>query len=279
MLEVVPARWQAAFDQLVANVQGHGIFAAPYITMLPIRRMVQLLPHRGVQLDVLTDLSSVEKGFTDPRALLYLLDKCPHTRIWYLPHLHAKVYIADEREAIVTSANLTEYGLNRNYEYGVRITDPGIVRRIRADLLEYKGLGNIVPREELERLIPVADRLDEIRQRMEQEVQQVLRRELQHQLEIVRTQLMEIRADRKTTNGIFADTILYLLRQHGPLTTAQLHPLIQQIHPDLCDDTIDRVIKGVHFGKLWKHYVRNAQQTLKRQGRIRFDGQRWQLIE
>lgn len=278
MLEVVPARWQSTFDHLITTIQGHGILAAPYITMPPIQRIVQLLPHRGVQLDILTDLSSIVKGFTDPRALLHLLKECPRTRIWYLPHLHAKVYIADEREAIVTSANLTEYGLNRNYEYGVRITDPGIVRRIREDLLEYKDLGNVIPREELERLIPVAERLDELRQRMEREVQQAFT-EVQHQVEIIKTQLMEIRADRKTTNGIFADTILYLLRRYGPLTTAQLHPLIQQIHPDLCDDTVDRVIKGVHFGKLWKHYVRNAQQTLRRQGRIRFDGQRWQLME
>jgi len=50
---------------------------------------------------------------------------------------------------------------------------------------------------------------------------------------------------------------------------------VQQIHPDLCDDTIDRVIDAVHFGKKWKHYVRNAQQALKRKGLIDFDGQRW----
>ncbi len=57
--------------------------------------------------------------------------------------------------------------------------------------------------------------------------------------------------------------------------TIELHPLIQHIHPDLCDDSIDRVIEGVHFGKKWKHYVRNAQQALRRKGLIDFDGQRW----
>mgnify|MGYP001617338381 CR=1 FL=1 len=72
---------------------------------------------------------------------------------------------------------------------------------------------------------------------------------------------------------------LYLLQKHGPLTTTQLHPLIQNLHPDLCDDGIDRVIDGVHFGKRWKHMVRNAQQYLKRSGQIRFDGRCWSLSQ
>lgn len=58
----------------------------------------------------------------------------------------------------------------------------------------------------------------------------------------------------------------------------ELHPLIQRLQPDLCDDSIDRVIEGVHFGKKWKHHVRSAQQFLKRQGRIRYDGARWHLV-
>lgn len=62
------------------------------------------------------------------------------------------------------------------------------------------------------------------------------------------------------------------------LRTEELHPLIQLLHPDLCDDSVDRVIDGVHFDKKWKHCVRNAQQYLKRNGEIQFDGSRWHLI-
>jgi hypothetical protein len=82
----------------------------------------------------------------------------------------------------------------------------------------------------------------------------------------------------KTINAIFSDTILYLLKKKGPLTTAELHPLIQSIHPDICDDSIDRVINGQHFGKKWKHQVRSAQQFLKRQGLIYRDkNNKWRL--
>lgn len=283
-VETIPAGWQDAFERLVTNVEGSALLASPYITAEPVERLIQILQDRGVasqvRLSVLTDLSvtNVLRGSTDPYALVLLLDALPHTQITYLPRLHAKVYIADENEAIVSSANLTVHGLSLNYEYGVRITDSDSVRRIREDLLEYAGLGNIVPRLEIERLAQTARDLRELSQRIEREARRTLQEEFRRRLGEAETELMEIRASGRTTNGIFADTIIYLLRKHGAMRTVELHPLIQQLHPDLCDDSIDRVIKGVHFGKKWKHYVRNAQQCLKQRGIIDFDGSRWYLI-
>lgn len=51
----------------------------------------------------------------------------PKILTWRLPpddqhlKLHAKVLVADRRDALVTSANLTSYGMDRNIEMGVRI--------------------------------------------------------------------------------------------------------------------------------------------------------------
>ena len=53
----------------------------------------------------------------------------------------------------------------------------------------------------------------------------------------------------KTVNGIFSDTILYLLDKHEGLSTDSLNKYIKRVHPDICDDTIDRIINGQHFGK------------------------------
>lgn len=61
--------------------------------------------------------------------------------------------------------------------------------------------------------------------------------------------------------------------------THEIHPLVEGIHPDLCDNSVDRVINGVHFGKRWKHMVRNAQQSLKAQGLIEIDNRNWRLAE
>lgn len=76
---------------------------------------------------------------------------------------------------------------------------------------------------------------------------------------------------------IFASTILHLLAPDRRMTTREIHPLVKALHPDICDDDVDRVIDGVHFGKRWKHMVRNAQQYLKRAGRIAHDGRYWRL--
>ena len=268
--EIISAPWQDVFDSLVSNIDEQGLLVSPYITSSPIERIVHILQGRNIEsrvrLDVITDLSvnNVLHGATDPAAIIALMDAVPQTHVVYLPRLHAKVYVADESEAVITSANLTEYGLSRNYEYGVRITDPLWVRRIREDFLAYGKLGSTVSRPEMEQLAQVANDLKRLRLRIEQEAERKLLKAFQQRMDEAEHELLEIRARGKTTNRIFADTIVYLLRKHGPMRTVELHPRIQQIHPDLCNDNVDRIIRGVHFGKKWKHYVRNAQQHLKR---------------
>jgi hypothetical protein len=47
--------------------------------------------------------------------------------------LHAKIYLADRREAIITSANLTRGGIENNYEGGIWVSDPAVL----ADICEF----------------------------------------------------------------------------------------------------------------------------------------------
>ncbi|MGH9254186.1 MAG: hypothetical protein ACRD3C_06405 [Vicinamibacterales bacterium] len=70
----------------------------------------------------------------------------------------------------------------------------------------------------------------------------------------------------------------YLLAKHGPLRTEELHPRVSAIHPDLCDDSFDRVINGRHFGKKWKHAVQSAQLRLKSRVQIAIIDGRWTLV-
>jgi hypothetical protein len=48
----------------------------------------------------------------------------------FAPNLHAKVLIADQRYAIVTSSNLTLAGLSKNAEVGIFLDDPKIVQSL-----------------------------------------------------------------------------------------------------------------------------------------------------
>ena len=82
-----------------------------------------------------------------------------------------------------------------------------------------------------------------------------------------------ITADKRQINEIFSDTIIYLLSKYRQLTAVELDNFIKEIHSDICDDSIDRVINGQHFGKLWKHSVRNAQLSLKKKGVVNNEGE------
>lgn len=50
--------------------------------------------------------------------------------------LHAKIYMADRRQAIIASANLTKGGFEGNYEAGIWMRDPSILKEICAFVKE-----------------------------------------------------------------------------------------------------------------------------------------------
>jgi hypothetical protein len=83
--------------------------------------------------------------------------------------------------------------------------------------------------------------------------------------------------DGGSPTKIFEDTILYLLKAQGCLSTRDMHPQIQALHPDLCDDAVDRIIDGQHFGKRWKHMVRTAQSHLKGRDLVEIADNKWRL--
>ncbi len=46
--------------------------------------------------------------------------------------LHAKIYLVDEKEAIIASSNLTKGGMEENYEAGIWLSDPAVLSKISA---------------------------------------------------------------------------------------------------------------------------------------------------
>jgi hypothetical protein len=283
-IEFLTTPWTKTFSRFLTLVERDALFVSPYITEMPLRTAQDSWADRdiagSVRVTIVTNLSpdNLLQGALDPAALLTFVQSVSNTVIIYLPSVHAKVYVADDKAAIVTSANLTDGGLLRNHEYGVLMTNAILVKRVRADLERFATLGNSVPMETLRELVRTTVDLRDIHKRAERSVRKSLRSEFLRRMGKTKLELMAVRAHGKTTHRIFAETILYLL-DRGPLRTVELHPQIQRIHPDLCDDSIDRVIDGVHFGKKWKHHIRNAQQHLKRMGLIEFDGERWRRTE
>jgi hypothetical protein len=235
--------------------------------------------HRSLKVSVLTNINpeGVLNGSIDLEALAQLGNQLQNFELTHLPSLHAKIYIADQAMAIITSGNLTDSGISGNIEYGVVSVNEAVVREIRGDCDSYALLGARITLTEVMSLLEEIKELKGLFQKAQKTIRAQVRRAFKEKLESTQAQLLKHRAKGKTTNAILSQTIVYLL-QRGPLKTTDLHPLIQRLHPDICDDSVDRIIGDVHFGKKWKHYVRNAQQFLKREGRIRFDGLRWHLV-
>jgi hypothetical protein len=253
---------------------------APFITNEPLNHLASILNRRdSPTIELLTNLAvdHLLQETTDAKAIASFCREQTNTMVRHLPGLHAKAYVADHDLAIITSGNLTYASLNRNYEYGIQITDRNLVRRISQDLRHYGSLGSQVSLAELDQLGEIAAALRTVHAETFRTSRAAVRLEFQRQLEAARESLRHLRArPGESTNTIFSRTILYVLRK-GPLSTEEIHPLVEGVHPDLCDNSIDRVINGTRFGRRWKHMVRNAQQSLKAQGLVEYAEGKWRL--
>lgn len=282
-VSLVRSPWTEPFRQLVSIAQRDLLLVSPFIKTQSTDQVLSNLQQRGVDKEirviVITNLrpESVLNGSIDVEAFSTLSRALPRFELVHLPSLHAKVYVADDRMAVVTSANLAQPGIIGNLEYGVAFTDGTAVREVRCDFENYSLLGARIGANDIEVMLRETKELKEAFTKAERSIRATARRAFLEKLGFAHVQLLKQRAKGKTTHAILADTILFLLAK-GPLRTTEMHPLVRQLHPDICDDSIDRVIGGVHFGKRWKHHLRNAQVYLRRAGRIYTDGERWHLV-
>ena len=272
--------WAETFERFSRSIRSCGLIVTPYITAPALNQLESYLDgDNPPRIELLTNLAveSLFQGSIDSGAIARFSRRIL-TVVRHLPGLHAKDYVADEHSAIITSGNLTQSSLYHNYEYGIEVTERETVREIARDLRDYGSLGVEVSSAELEKLAEISVSLREKHSDTLRSARASVRKEFETHWERAHETLRQLRArPGETTNSIFSRTILYLLAK-GALTTKEIHPLVQGIHPDLCDDSIERVINEVHFGMRWKHMVRNAQQTVKSRGLVEFANGKWRLV-
>jgi len=281
-IQPVDREWKSSLVDLIRTAQQEIVIVAPFITADGIAVVEDHLPgavkDQG-RLEVVTDLSPAHvcDGSLDTDALARLLSSHERSTAWHFPALHAKIYVADSRRAIVTSGNLTANAFYRNTEYGVDITDDHIVKRIRADIADFQAMGANVAADSMRQYADVARAVRDTFSRQRATVDPAVDRAFREAVRSAHTELIRLRLAGGAMHTIFAKTIMILLSRYGAMPTPTIHTMIQQLHPDLCDDAIDRVIDGKKFGKKWKHAVRTSQQQLKKRGVIERDGELWRL--
>jgi hypothetical protein len=282
--KLIISPWKNEFIETIKNTKKELIISSPFVDSRGVQILKDAVSLKSsVTLSLITNITTKNliTGFTEPSALLELYEYFNDVKISSLGRLHAKVYIIDEKIGIITSANLTGGGLMGNFEYGILLKNKEVVASIKSDMLEYYSFGNIFDRDTIEKIRKEVEIIREKRVLKEKlpkssELEELLK----NKEENIETEILKNRIKGgKTINSIFAETILYILKKKGPLSTKEMHPLIQAIHPEICDDSIDRVINGQHFGKKWKHLVRDAQQFLKKKGLIYLKNGKWQLSD
>lgn len=105
---------------------------------------------RGVAVTMVLDERQRADGNDNRKVLLEIWPSAtpvPRLLTWLLPaddrhlKLHAKVMLADDQDALVTSANLTWYAMDRNMEMGVRIQgEPASIIGQHLRLLAQQGV-------------------------------------------------------------------------------------------------------------------------------------------
>jgi phosphatidylserine/phosphatidylglycerophosphate/cardiolipin synthase-like enzyme len=129
-IELLTSPWLTAFHNLVSLAKEELLVVSPFLSNEPLKNILEIIRDKqSISINVVTNLAinSLLSGALDVAALLRFAQSVPNMTITYLPNLHAKVYIADTKVAVVTSANLTFNGLAGNYEYGVLLRDPVLV--------------------------------------------------------------------------------------------------------------------------------------------------------
>ena len=263
--ELVKSPWLDELRDLVGSAKERVTVVTPFVTESGWSAFIgSLVSPCDVDVSVYTSLDSeaVAGGYLDLTVLAAACASLPGINFRHIPRLHAKVYIADSSLAIVTSGNLTMASLMRNNEYGVQISDQTFVAAIERDVNEYAALGSTISCSSLREIETLGSQLRATHSKpIHDEKHDAATRDFDFRVRSLRGEQDE------STNAILMRTILYLLAKK-PMRTRDMHPLIEDIHPDICNDDADRVINGISFGRLWKHSVRNAQVTLQRQSKI-----------
>jgi len=273
MIRVIASPIRPTLEHLFKAARKDLLIATPYVKLAEAEWARSLLLSRERDSDFhLTILSSIRTasvldGSLDIAALTLFSGMNDGVRIVNLPRLHAKVYIADSETALITSANLTAGGMEGNFEYGALIEDSSVVRQVRSDMQAYAEIGATLQRSILAELQTIAVGIANAQVQKAQSLGREMESLFNATLRKAEYEFIAAQVGTRSANGLFSEAILFSLRTRR-LTTAEIHAKVQSLLPDLCDDSEELIINGEHFGKRWKHAVRNAQQHLKRIGRI-----------
>ena len=108
--------WAKLFDTVSQRNMHHFKFITPFIQLNTIKNIIN---KRSFNFNLITrfNLNDFYNGVSSLEALEYLINN--GGKVKGIKNLHSKLYLFDAKEAILSSANLTQAALLRNYEFGM----------------------------------------------------------------------------------------------------------------------------------------------------------------
>jgi len=149
-MQIINFPWRKQFEVFVASARKELRIAVPYYSEDIIRMILKR--SKATDKHFLLRLSEREilAGVQSPRAVRLLQKHA--CRVKFGKDLHAKIFIADRNQAIVTSSNLTNPGLSENAEVGVLIDEPKAVQAVLSTFEKWYDKAGCIGDADLSRL-------------------------------------------------------------------------------------------------------------------------------
>ena len=208
MIQLLGRGWRSELAGIASSARRSVIIAAPFIKYDEASWLRNLL-HEDVHVLTLAniDAEAVSTAALDLAALRCLSEVSYSSRLIALSTLHAKVFVADEKAAIVTSGNLTRSALVSNLEYGVLLDEPKLVQKVCADMLSFAHLGSPVDLETIDELAKLEVELRQARSNAIREATQAARQRFDHVMRQARPAMASAQVGDRTAHAVFGDAI------------------------------------------------------------------------
>ena len=160
-MDIIISPTEKWLSEKIRQCENELLVSSPYINW-GFNKLLDCLPDYSM-LNILTrtNVKDFARGSSCIKSVSSLASKGAVIRS--LSNLHAKVYVIDKKSALITSANATFSGLDKNIECGIAIDDLNYVSDIRDRVINGFGANYQIEKWEYERLIELSQTVENLK--------------------------------------------------------------------------------------------------------------------
>ncbi len=145
-MKILKNPWKDELIHLIENSEKSIQITSPFVKEDICREILEA-KKPNIRFELITDLPNAYSGALDLTGLELIIKNKGIVKSY--PKLHSKIYIFDSKKAIITSGNLTNGGLLKNFEYGVLLDEIKIVSEIQGDFDKISKEASVVENKQI----------------------------------------------------------------------------------------------------------------------------------